>query len=616
MKSIITRLILLLLVIYLYSCGSTKPISIVKNEGFSEINKGEKAKIEWELKNADYVSIEGINDYLPPAGHIYVSPVVTTKYKLIAYQKNDSLVLYWRVFVRDADTPSGTSDGIVADKISKSYEDSDYLIGYDEESRLPERLKIIRTFYPYGSVNKARVNAIIIDDKGNFVTQCQDNGWSGEHICGSMNFSEEITGVKQEEYISGDYGLDLMILLDNSAPVQNNLNTLFNIKSFLGSLNKADRIAFSYFNHEINTPVPMGPSKSNIEQINDLKLPAANGLNGMYRAIYKSLKDLPAESKNNRALMLITAAFDNASIIYSIADVVKIAKEKKVAVYPIAIGDVFEGYALKYLAEKTGGKFYHIEEDDISLLKNIMTEIHLGNKLYYQFELSVDNSVQNCGEIKSKVMYLLNSARLNDTFKLKSDYSKPYSKYQTIAGFNFKDTLVSPDYYVLIESLAQVMLDNPDESIELIGHSSNESTQEEDLKISMKRAQNVRKLLIDKGIDPSKIRVRYEGAHKPLYFLQRLPWQQFYNRRVEIRWLDPELLPFEIIAQVCSTESEALDLVEQWESNGYKSYYERYLKGQMPIYRVKLWGYDTIENAEQALRELRLKYKTIEFQMQ
>jgi len=37
------------------------------------------------------------------------------------------------------------------------------------------------------------------------------------------------------------------------------------------------------------------------------------------------------------------------------------------------------------------------------------------------------------------------------------------------------------------------------------------------------------------------------------------------NRRVECRWIDPSLLPYEIRAEKVNTEQEALSMIEKWE---------------------------------------------------
>jgi hypothetical protein len=92
--------------------------------------------------------------------------------------------------------------------------------------------------------------------------------------------------------------------------------------------------------------------------------------------------------------------------------------------------------------------------------------------------------------------------------------------------------------------------------------------------------------------------------------LQQAPWQQYYNRRVEVRWLDPDLLPYEIIAQTSDSETEALKNVEKWEFHGYNAYYERYLENHSPVYRVKIWGFPTLEEAEASANKIQTIYNT------
>ena len=111
------------------------------------------------------------------------------------------------------------------------------------------------------------------------------------------------------------------------------------------------------------------------------------------------------------------------------------------------------------------------------------------------------------------------------------------------------------------------------------------------------------------GVNSNRILTKGIGYRKPLYFHSKLPWQEGFNRRVEIRWLEPDKYPFEIIADKCQSESEAQYQTEQWQKRGLKSYYERYIENGESVYNIKLWGYTSITQAKDAIKKLEKKYK-------
>ena len=182
-------------------------------------------------------------------------------------------------------------------------------------------------------------------------------------------------------------------------------------------------------------------------------------------------------------------------------------------------------------------------------------------------------------------------------------------EYQALASFDYKDTYLKDEFEPILSSLAEVLKDNPDSKIQLVGHSSIEGNNKVNLSLSERRADVIKNHLVALGASPTQIKTKAVGASQPIYYLQTSPWQQQYNRRVEVRWLDPSILPFEIIADVTYSEDEAMVKVEEWEDRGYRVYYDRYLKNYTPNYRVKLWGYSTEDEATSTAQKLGKKYK-------
>jgi outer membrane protein OmpA-like peptidoglycan-associated protein len=205
--------------------------------------------------------------------------------------------------------------------------------------------------------------------------------------------------------------------------------------------------------------------------------------------------------------------------------------------------------------------------------------------------------------------------RIADTVKIPITREIQFFRYQAVASFEQRDTVLSRDFDETISTLARVLSESPGRKIELIGNSSIEGNDEESQKLALKRAQEVRRRLIELGADPAMIRIRSEGSSNPIYYLQNSYWAQYYNRRVELRWLDPDYLPFEIISGYRDSEFDALLQVEAWENIGYRSYYDRVLQNNFPVYRVKIWGYKTQQDAEEVASRLAKRYTDFQFEI-
>jgi stress response protein YsnF len=161
-----------------------------------------------------------------------------------------------------------------------------------------------------------------------------------------------------------------------------------------------------------------------------------------------------------------------------------------------------------------------------------------------------------------------------------------------------------------VTSITTVLKDNPQYSIELIGHSSIEDGKEENnVKISAERVNNIKSVFLQEGVPEYQIKSNSLGSAKPIYFLPSTEWQQHYNRRVEVRWIKPGDLPYEIIAQEYWTEEEAQKQVNEWQAKGFRAYFERYLVNNRPAYKVKLWGFESKDQALSEAKKLKASYK-------
>lgn len=154
------------------------------------------------------------------------------------------------------------------------------------------------------------------------------------------------------------------------------------------------------------------------------------------------------------------------------------------------------------------------------------------------------------------------------------------------------------------------MSDNPNKSVQLTGYSWYDGVEDYSKTVSQERLNTIKELLSSSGAGQDQLKVKYEGDNKPI-FPNNKGWQANINRRVEVRWLDPSIQPYELLGEQAKSEEEAQMIVEKWESRGNKAYYERLYQQEEIGYRIKIWGFSTIEEAKQAASDIKLKYDVV-----
>jgi outer membrane protein OmpA-like peptidoglycan-associated protein len=599
-------------------CSSTKPASKIiaaEFKGISQIKRGESASLKWKFENAQNVRIAEKQRNFSPEDSTSIKTDSSDSFTFVATNGADTLVIPWKIYVYDQikDLETGPLSENTKNQKS-SFINSKYLSGvkkYQSGSPL-EYLKLMRYYYPFENKNLIRAKVLVLDEFGNYVsgygTKESDFITMNAQIGCSDNFkSSPVTGFT-EILPTHNEGVDFALILDNSSIAGDYFPIYDQIESFTHSLDSNDRFGLYSFNQNFKESISLRNSSLVSEMV--VKPEKCVGLS----AIFKSLKnciDIVSKDRESRqkAIVLIAYSTDNASIIYDRNDIIDLAKSKDIPVYVIGIGNAVDSYSLSSVANLSGARYYEIEESQINDLPLIFNEILFSQKSHYQFDITVPaEQTGGCSVIHTKMEFVTASTNSVDSLTIPAIRQRHEFNYMAVASFAQGDTVLTEDYHEPVLQLANILKKNPKLSIELIGNSSIEGNDKVSYTLGMKRVQQVRKLLIQLGADPSKIRIRSDGSNNPIYYLQDAAWMQYYNRRVELRWLDPELLPYEVIAQVNETETEALANVEKWEDRGYKAYYERFLQSNIPVYRVKLWGYANLQEAEKLAKKLTQDY--------
>lgn len=598
MNKYILNIILALVVI---GCSTVPPMETKDFKGITSIQKGDIAKLKWDFSNAYYVEIDGYPNKFQATDSLLVTPEESTVYKFSAIQDKDTINKTWRVIVMIPEEEKKLENF----KFNTSYTESEYFKGVMDNAKIiaPNRLKITNVGYGKNYLN---FSALIMDEFGNYIPgMTGDNklSWKITQKCEST--SSEIKLDDYEEFLDNEKSIHNYLLIDKSAAAEYLQAVEESVRDYVKIFEKNDRISISSFDQNLDKLIE-NSSKKELENL-PLNLKKTNGLNATYKNAFKIISDFKSED-NRKSIVLINFSSNNAATIYNISDVIEEAKAYNIPVYMISIGDAIDSFSAKYLAYGSGGAYYDLPTSEIYKLKDILSEIYFSNKAHYKFKIPIQ-SLSDCNFDATNIVAEFNNKEITDQIYIVKKPEWLGSKSQSIALFDYKSEKLESEFDELILSLARVLNDNPGFSLELIGHSSIEGSEDTSQEISFKRAKNVSSKFQKLGVDPSQLKVRAEGSSMPIYFLPNSAWQQHYNRRVEVRWLIPEMLPYEIIAQEFWTEEEAIDNANEWRKRGYQSYYERFLVENMPKYKVKLWGYRSIDAAKEDISQISSKYE-------
>ena len=101
-------------------------------------------------------------------------------------------------------------------------------------------------------------------------------------------------------------------------------------------------------------------------------------------------------------------------------------------------------------------------------------------------------------------------------------------------NFDFNKVAIKKIYYPELKKIAEILKNNPNLKIEVAGHTDSIGSDEYNLKLSQKRAEAVKNVLIDKfGIDSNRIVAKGYGEKYPLV-PNTTATNRALNRRVEI----------------------------------------------------------------------------------
>jgi len=618
LNKIYTKFISFLLFIILISCSANKPIQKIKIDNFSNdiiINEGDSALIKWQFKNVDSVFFEGMQHSFKAVDSVFLSPMNDTTYKLIAVNPIDTQKLDIHIFINHPIREIQTGAEIVQKKFDEpSLEMSDYLNGI-LPSTVRYNLKNIRIIRTDFADNTMTLNLLPMDGFGNFITNLNLDSLnlSIDVISYGMRMSLNQKFVGERKLTDTANPISVHILLENSLAAYELDKVSEQIRTVLRNFENSDRVSFGTFNQNLEMHF-----ENEMPHTAYVNFPNYNikpsGTAAYSSAIIKTLKKIKNTNTNqNNIILLLPYSEENSSITSTMDEAIKIACSMHIPIYVITLSNDYKSYQMNAIADATGGRLYQLESNGFDNISKIISEIYFGQKVFYQYNLTFLNELKYYPELLIKSTLYINQKFIDDTRKFYLQVPEIYIPYQILAIFDYTSNKVPQSYYNKLSELANLLKNNPNSMIEISAFSYFEIDSSKDYDLSLERAQNIRQILIDSGAHPEQIRLKARGNENPLYYLPIKEWQLSYNRRAEMRWLDPELLPFEILAQIAASESDALTKVTNWEKLGFRSYYQRYIINNEIKYQVKIWGFATEKDAQNEIKKLQERFPNINF---
>lgn len=116
---------------------------------------------------------------------------------------------------------------------------------------------------------------------------------------------------------------------------------------------------------------------------------------------------------------------------------------------------------------------------------------------------------------------------------------EPPKKVFILEGVNFESgkTTITPDSYVSLMKVVDIMEAFPEATFEIVGHTDNVGRKEKNKELSAGRAESVKTFLVEKGISDSRIVTRGAGDAEPIAS-NKTAEGRAKNRRIEFKRTD------------------------------------------------------------------------------
>ena len=343
--------------------------------------------------------------------------------------------------------------------------------------------------------------------------------------------------------------------------------------SLIKKISPYEAIAIVKFDDDISNIVNLTKSKRTINKnFNAVGLEGFGGGTALLDGINSGL-DILINNHNyyNKALIVLTDGYENSSSS-SKNEVLLKAMNNQIGIYSIGFGSSIDVEFLQSISTNSSGGYYWINDD--SFFDNVFADIYKNMKNYYTLNFSTPYpsrykiTVKLCyGEVHDSIVYSIDNyvpnllytddkneydslfneiTGIEDT--ISSDDFNSYKIYENIEfnklikifeaiifpniKFYFDETRIVKGTDKELINVINFMKNNPNIRIEIQGHTDNKGGYLYNEKLSQARAEKVKQIIVEQGINARRIRAIGYGETKNIANNNTDEGRQ-KNRRVE-----------------------------------------------------------------------------------
>ncbi len=384
--------------------------------------------------------------------------------------------------------------------------------------------------------DKVKMYVNLINDKSLLLTGAAENEWS-KIWCEVIDSSNgEVSKPKfkiRNKRADESQPLAIALVMDHSGSMGNAraLAVQNAIDEVISNKKDEDLISLIKYDHKVEVTQILTKEKDSLLTYNPkIGLKEFGGGTAIADGIVGGIEELSKAPKDYRKVVVIfTDGFENSS---KVKDSVAISKalSSNVLICAVDFGNNIDVNYMKRIADQSMGMYKHIYlSNEFNLL---FKDIYLRLNNFYVVEFESENYGDHFVTMKlclPDTTITTNVAFNNDPLPGTLNLLNVY--------YDLGKASIQKTSDLALNKLYKLMKKKSNLSIELQGHTDSTGKADANLKLSKDRAENVRKILISKGIDANRIISNGFGDTKPVATNITDEGRQ-KNRRTEFRILN------------------------------------------------------------------------------
>ena len=254
------------------------------------------------------------------------------------------------------------------------------------------------------------------------------------------------------------------------------------------------------------------------------------GGTALYDGTAAGIEELKKVSMHQRIIVLFSDGGDNSSKIQE-DSIIRLSRAQNIPIFSIAYGMTDEK-PLKKLSSATGGKMYRIYT--IKEFPYVLADIVKSIKNHYRISYTPPKSadIHKIGlfvQLRKDIVGYTHGYYDKSLFQF---YENKGSIHLANIQFESGTSIMSAGNEQIIDEIVLAMNNNPELIIEIRGHTDNIGTENNNMDLSLARAQSVASAIVQKGIMKNRLIPKGMGESEPLYSNENEE-QRKQNRRTE-----------------------------------------------------------------------------------